>query len=329
MGLIRDIAVALEMSEDDISRIVSTAPRRYKIFAIPKRSGFGQRIIAQPARELKAIQRYLIAEKLRGLRVHPIATAYRVGMSIADNAAHHVKNRVIMKLDFKDFFHSITPNDLLSLIKKTDIDTITREDRALLSSILFWLNPFENRLCLSIGAPSSPHISNVVMEPLDREFYKVARDYSTVCTRYADDITLSSNSVEKLLKVEQRIRRIISRSSQPRLTFNEEKRGIFTKAGRRIVTGLVLTPNAKLSLGRDRKRKISAALHHISIGRNVTQEHREQTRGWLAYAKSVEPSFVDKMSRKYSVAFQSVIRMAILPSGISAESVDTTEVDME
>jgi hypothetical protein len=93
------------------------------------------------------------------------------------------------------------------------------------------------------------------------------------------------------------------------LTFNDEKRGLFTTAGRRMVTGLVLTPDGKVSLGRDRKRKISAALHHISIGRNVSLEHRELTRGWLAYANSVEPCFVAAMSAKYPHAFHAVLGM--------------------
>jgi RNA-directed DNA polymerase len=311
MSLVRDLATALEMSEDDISRIIYTAPRRYKIFAVPKRSGLGHRIIAQPARELKAIQRYVIAEKLRGLRLHPIAMAYRTGKSIADNAAQHANKRVILKLDFRDFFHSITPRDLQAAIDQANFSGIAKEDRVLLNNILFWHHPTEHKMCLSIGAPSSPFISNFVMESLDREFYKVARSFSVICTRYADDITLSANSIENLLKAEREIRRIISRTKRPRLTFNEEKRGIFTTAGRRIVTGLVLTPEGKVSLGRDRKRKISAALHHISIGRNVAQEHMQRTRGWLAYANSVEPTFAASMQRKYPALFRQLMSMPV------------------
>jgi RNA-directed DNA polymerase len=312
MSLLRDLALALEMSEDDIRRIVVTAPLRYKVFSIPKRAGGGQRLIAQPARELKALQRYVVAEKLKSLRIHPIATAYRIGKSIRHNASAHAKKRVIMKLDFRDFFHSIRPNDLLATLKRANVE-FTPEDSSVLTRILFWHNPFANRMCLSIGAPSSPFISNVVMEQLDRGFHKIARDCSVVCTRYADDITLSGRLIEDLLKAEERIVRLVARSKQPRLKFNNDKRGIFTKAGRRIVTGLVITSDSKVSLGRDRKRRISAALHHISIGRNTTAEHQHETRGWLAYAKSVEPSFVETMSRKYPQAFRSVMSMPIAP----------------
>jgi hypothetical protein len=91
----------------------------------------------------------------------------------------------------------------------------------------------------------------------------------------------------------------------------------------RIVTGLVLTPDAKISLGRDRKRRISAALHHISVSRNVTEEHRSQTRGWLAYANSVEPSFIATMERKYPRAFRSVMGMPFASPSMAAASFDS------
>lgn len=322
MGLLRDLSVALEMSSDDISRIVMTAPNRYKVFTIPKRSGTDRRIIAQPARELKAIQRYVVSNKLGGLRIHPIAMAYRKGKSIADNAKLHAKKRVILKLDFQNFFHSILPQDLQLIIKRSKLDTIDQSDRVLLNFIFFWQHPLDERLCLSIGAPSSPYISNAVMEPLDREFHRIARECSTTCTRYADDITLSGNSIENLLKAEQKIKQIVSRSKNPRLSFNDDKRGIFTTAGRRVVTGLVITPDAKVSLGRERKRRISAALHHISVGRNLTPEHMEQTRGWLAYANSVEPTFVDAMAKKYSSAYHFVMGMPISSSENISELID-------
>jgi RNA-directed DNA polymerase len=314
VGLLSDIARGLDISEGEIAKIAATAPRRYKVFAIPKRSGLGHRIIAQPSRKVKAIQRYVMSQTLRGLPVHPMATAYRIGKSIADNAAPHAQRRVILKLDFRDFFHSITPPDLDSIVKISGLAALSGNERGLLTSILFWRHPLENRLCLSIGAPSSPFISNAVMEPLDRAFDGAVRDCWVTYTRYADDITLSADTIENLLKAERRIRHIVAGSERPKLTFNDDKRGVFTTAGRRIVTGLVLTPDGKISLGRERKRSISAALHHIATGRNVARDHREQTRGWLAHAKSVEPSFLEAMARKYPTALRAVMNMPLSPA---------------
>jgi RNA-directed DNA polymerase len=297
-----------------------SAPRRYKLFTIKKRNGIDRRVIAQPARVLKAMQRYVIAAKLQALPIHPIATAYRAGRNIADNAVPHAGKRVILKLDFRDFFTSIMPGNLTAVLDDAQLDTISAADRTLLTAILFWLNPLDKRLCLAIGAPSSPFISNVVMEPLDRQFEAIARAHSARCTRYADDITLSGNSIESLLQAEQELRRAVARAPHPRLTFNDAKRGIFTSAGRRLVTGLVLTPDGNVSLGRERKRTISAALHHIAAGRNATPAHREETRGWLAYANSVEPAFVVAMAVKYPRAFRTVMGMGFATREALAEA---------
>jgi hypothetical protein len=155
----------------------------------------------------------------------------RTGRSIADNAAPHAGKRVILKLDFRDFSNSITPDDLAAV--------------------------------LNDAVPRAPY---------------------------------------------------------PRLTFNDDKRGIFTGAGRRLVTGLVLTPNGKVSLGRERKRTISAALHHITVGRNATRTHREETRGWLAYANSVEPTFVMTVAVQYPRAFRTVMGMGFTTREVLSEA---------
>jgi hypothetical protein len=71
-----------EGSEYDILRIVRNAPVRYKTYTIQKRNG-GDRIISQPARELKALQRLLVDGLLYHLPVHPAATAYIPGVTWA------------------------------------------------------------------------------------------------------------------------------------------------------------------------------------------------------------------------------------------------------
>jgi hypothetical protein len=60
MSLVIELIEAIGLSGNDIERVIHTAPARYKVYPIEKRSG-GHRIIAQPSRELKAIQRYILA----------------------------------------------------------------------------------------------------------------------------------------------------------------------------------------------------------------------------------------------------------------------------
>ena len=69
-------------------------------------------------------------------------------------------------------------------------------------------------------------------------------------------------------------------------------------ARRGRVTGLVLTNDGKVSLGRDRKRLIRATVHHFIAGKLNPEQIRE-LRGMLTYVKSVEPKFLVRLRSKY------------------------------
>src|SRR5690349_9067277 len=142
--------------QHDLDRIIKTAPRRYKVFEIPKRNG-GMREIAQPARELKLLQRVLVEKLLAQLPIHDAARAYRVGMSIRDNAAPHCGGGPILKMDFRDFFPSIRSTDWEAYCAEHNL--LTPEDRKIASAIFFRRRKGERVLRLSIGAPSSPSLS--------------------------------------------------------------------------------------------------------------------------------------------------------------------------
>jgi hypothetical protein len=307
MPLVQDISRALGLSVNDVTRIVVTAPSRYKTYTIPKRSGGGVRTIAQPSRELKDIQRYLAFETLAKLPIHVSATAYIKGKNIRSNALAHAKNRVILKLDFQDFFHSISFPDLADALTRAPDTEVSSQDWQVLERALFWHNRQTGALCLSIGAPSSPFVSNAVMYQFDVTVSEIAQRHNAIYTRYADDISISADTVEELQLVQTAVNNAVANLAHPRLQFNTRKTGIYTKAGRRIITGLIITPVGRVSLGRKRKRQISAAVHHILVGTDRSNEHLSKTRGWLAFASSVEPFVVRSLRRKYGSVVDEIL----------------------
>src|ERR1700680_1139676 len=105
--LLASLGVAMLLSEQELMRLVKSAPRRYKVFKIPKRTPGQFREIAQPAKEIKALQYWVMNRVLSKFSVHPAAIGYRQGLNIADNARPHVYGRFLLKLDFRDFFPSI------------------------------------------------------------------------------------------------------------------------------------------------------------------------------------------------------------------------------
>jgi RNA-directed DNA polymerase len=94
-----------------ILSVARTASHRYKTYSIPKASG-GERVIHHPARELKLFQSWLAKNIFSHFPTHAAAFAYRPGRSIRHHAELHRRNNYILKVDFAEFFPSITAHDI-------------------------------------------------------------------------------------------------------------------------------------------------------------------------------------------------------------------------
>lgn len=300
MNLLESITVETGLRAPDAERIIASAPKRYKQYAIPKRDG-GLRIIAQPSRELKLLQRLLTDQWLKSLPVHICATAYVRKKNILENALLHRGSRAILKLDFESFFPSLRVTDWKRFVEGKKCPWDGQGDLARVTNILFWGQGQSRPHCLSIGAPTSPIVSNLLMFDLDEQFFKRASELGVAYTRYADDITASAATIEQIVEFEKYVRAALRSCRSPRLKVNEKKRGIYTQGQRRMVTGLILTPVGKVSIGRERKRKISTLLHLFSLGR-LDVNRIGYLKGMLGFSIANEPDFLGRLRRKYGNA---------------------------
>jgi len=174
--IVRVLSIETGLPDSAVRKIMTSAPVRYKEYRIPKRSG-GMRQIAQPAREVKLLQRAFVSTFLTSLPIHQSATAYRAGSSIRDNAAPHVGHGPILKLDFRDFFSSIRSQDWVSYCR--DFGCLqSEEDVHLTASLLFQRQSGHRLLRLAIGAPSSPMLSNILIPSLSE---RDVRGFSNRC----------------------------------------------------------------------------------------------------------------------------------------------------
>lgn len=295
MSLLQLILEELPFDKQELASLIATAPRRYKTYQIPKRDGKTFRTIAQPASEVKILQKLMIDRVVAHWPVHESATAYRTGASIADHVRRHINSRYLLKLDFSNFFPSITAADLRQHAAANS--KLEPADIAMLVNILAWRNKLNGQFCLSIGAPSSPHVSNSIMYEFDKKLTEICAKRDVTYSRYADDLAFSTNRRDTLKEIEIEIKHVLKELTYPHLTLNEKKTINVSKRYNRTLVGLTITPDGKVSLGRDRKRQISAQLHRFSQG-YLKGEEISQLRGVLAYAWSVEPEFVLRLIEK-------------------------------
>ncbi|URV24877.1 retron St85 family RNA-directed DNA polymerase [Burkholderia gladioli] len=294
MDLIDRLQAAFPLSRAEVELLIKTAPRRYKIHTIEKRNGRGLREIAQPTAELKLVQRWIVSTYINELPVHSAAIAYRPGLGIKDHAKKHAARKYLLKLDFKDFFPSIRAGDLRThLTHHTDLSTA---DKSALMRLLFRLDSENGAMVLSIGAPSSPAISNTVMYPFDIAIADYCRENDIAYTRYADDLAFSTDTPHVLDALQDFIRKTCRGLIYPSLTLNEKKTVFTSKKFQRQLTGLILTNDGTVSLGREKKRDLRAMAHHFSRGA-LSNEEMSRLRGLLAFAMSIEPQFVHSIIR--------------------------------
>ncbi len=231
----------------------------YCAFKIPKKKG-GFREIFAPNIELKFIQTllnelfqayyYTIKPSVvNGFVINPLRDA--PSCNILANASPHVGKKYVLNLDLKDFFPSISAKRIQDLL----LSPVFNYEQHLATAMTLLLT-YKGQL--PIGAPSSPVMSNFICLPLDEALMAFAHENQLVYTRYADDLTFSSDSLIHETQIEALIKRIQDNDFQ----VNFKKVRLASSGSKQTVTGL--TVNEKPNVDRKLLKKIRAMLHDLS-----------------------------------------------------------------
>lgn len=301
--LVSSISKDLRIPVADVDSIIKSAPFRYRTYTIPKRSG-GLREINHPAASLKIVQRWLVEKLLNELRVHRSAMGYVEGLGIFQNAGMHRRSNFFVRYDFRDFFPSISEGVVSRYINAEILANRFNHDLDVVPVVvrLVCYSPkrgFQKRL--SIGAPSSPHISNLVMYRFDEELSRAAVSAGVVYTRYADDIYLSSGDRLRLEEFEPVMRRTLDKEA-PFVSVNENKIQRMSRRNRVSITGLKISSQRRVSVGRELKRSIRTRIY-LALEGKLDSDGVAKLRGHVAYVKGIEPVFVGSLERKYPAFF--------------------------
>lgn len=282
----------LQLPLDYIDKVARSASYRYKAYAVRKRSG-GRRTIHHPAKELKILQRWLLQTVIERWPVHPAAHAYEIGRNTRSTAEVHARNAYLLRMDFKDFFPSLTATDIHKYWEShpESISGWCEDDKQ------FFIQVVCRHRRLTIGAPTSPRLSNVLCRQFDGVVSDLCEADEVSYSRYADDMFFSSRRAGLLPAIERGVLKILERLEWPEhLQVNTSKTHHFSKKGRRVVTGLVLTQYGTVSVGRAQKRYLRSLIHRY---KDLGNEDRLKLAGFLAYIRSVEPRYLNDLIMKF------------------------------
>ena len=193
---LKDIAHTLGVKPKTVSYLLYILPEaeKYHSFEIPKRNG-GKRLINAPEPRLKMLQRRLAnvlygcvseVEKCAPSR-RPLAHGFTHSCSIFTNASVHKNRRYVLNLDLEDFFPSFNFGRIRGLFIKDKRFELNEKVATVIAQIACHNNG------LPQGSPCSPIISNLLGHLLDVRLARFAKKNKCTYSRYADDITFSTN----------------------------------------------------------------------------------------------------------------------------------------
>jgi retron-type reverse transcriptase len=267
---LHDIAHILGYQPKSLSYVVYKMPNKYETFTVPKKAG-GVRTISAPRSELKLLQRRLSAglqscwDEINSEKkiTRPLAHGFRREFSILTNASVHRGRRFVFNVDIKDFFDSINFGRVYGFFLKNKDFALTGN----VAKVLAAISCHEGKL--PQGSPCSPVISNLVGQILDIKLAKLAHRHGCSYSRYADDLTFSTNKrafpsaiaelgVDHSWSPGAALSRIIAKSG---FALNPKKSRMQYCDSRQEVTGLVV--NRRINTRPEYRRLARAMTHRL------------------------------------------------------------------
>lgn len=251
---LNELAILLRHKPQAMSYIIYKTPhaKKYTTFEIDKASG-GKRVIHSPEPRLKILQKNLSEllqqclqeiEQASGIKKGP-SHAFKPARSIVTNSLAHRKKRYVFNLDLQNFFPSFNFGRVRGYFLKNKNFLLSEKVATLIAQIACYNNS------LPQGSPSSPVITNLIGHIVDIKLIDLAKRNSCYFTRYADDITFSTNEKkfpsniaiqgeDNTWSPSRRLQSIIKRSN---FSINHSKTRMQYSFSRQEVTGLVTNKN--------------------------------------------------------------------------------------
>jgi hypothetical protein len=325
LATVKDLRLWLGLFEHELAwfadverrqhRVTQSRLHHYRYRWIEKRSG-SQRLIEIPKTRLKAIQRRISGEILNRVPPHACAHGFTRGRSSRSYVAPHVGKPVVLRMDLKDFFHTVPVPRIGALFRRLGYPwavarllqgLCTHASSPPLAGDRFQSLSWEKRKRLvdkhlPQGAPSSPAIANLCAWRLDCRLQGVANRFSLDYTRYADDLAFSGG--EHLLRLAPFLQRLIGAIAlEEGFAINHRKTRLRTQAQSQRLAGVIV--NSKPNLPRAEFDRLKAILHNCTVSGPESQnlegveDFKAHLAGRIAYVSWLNPTRGARLKRLF------------------------------
>ena len=314
----------------------------YREFRVRKRPVAGEppryRFIAVPEPKLLQAQTWIARNILRHAPCHDASTAYAPGSRLAEAARRHCCAQWMIKIDVRDFFEALTEIDAHRVFRERGYQPLVALELARLCTRLRdkhresgsflpmrrrprW-KPFDfdagsrdgvtsvyPRKFLGVipqGAPTSPMLANLAVRDLDEALSDLATQFGLRYSRYADDLTFSTNNKTfGRSRANHAIGEVYQTLVRRGLSPNRAKTNVVPPGSRKIVLGL-LVDGSKPRLTREFRDRLRMHMHYITVDDGGPAHHarargftsveglRQHLLGLIAFAGQIDAGLADR-----------------------------------
>ncbi len=281
----------------------------YHYRVLTKQSG-NIRLIESPKLHLKQLQRKILAQILDRIPSHPAVHGFIKGRSIRSFVTPHTGQRVILKMDLKDFFPSIRAARIQTIFRTAGYpESVADRLGGICTNVAprgLWsrginINPtllkatriMYSRPHLPQGAPTSPALANLCAYRMDCRLDGLARSIGARYTRYADDLAFSGDDLleSRVIRFSTHVAAIVH---EERFHVNHLKTRIMRQGVRQYLAGLVTNQHPNVT--RKDVDLLKAILTNCirfgpeSQNRNSHPHFRLHLEGRISFVQSINPS---------------------------------------
>lgn len=227
------------------------------------------------------LQKNLLDKFLLDIPLPNCVCGFVKGKSYLDFLEQHCSKDYYLRLDIKDFFHSLKAFKVKEVMDEYIHVSDIHKKKEILDDIV---NIVTLNGSLPQGAITSPQVSNILFRRLDIRIRNYCRKFNVDYTRYADDMLFSSNDKRLHEKFFVKMISKILRENQLKVNVKKLRKSL----GRLVLNGYVI--DREISLSRNKLKNVNALLYAF-----------ENFNGERNYPKCFQ-EFNDRVSRIQGVS---------------------------
>jgi RNA-directed DNA polymerase len=249
------------------------------------------RLIEAPKSGLKYLQRRILSHILERIPPHLAVHGFIKRRSIKTFAAPHTGQRVVLRMDLKDFFPSFRAARIQAFFRtigypESVADLLGGICTTSAPQALCKLLPLHGQPHLPQGAPTSPALANLCFRRMDCRLTGLAQAAGASYTRYADDLAFSGGEAFERC-VDRFPAHVAAILSEEDFRVNHRKTRIMRQGGRQHLAGLVV--NDHLNIRRADFDLLKAILTNCAR-RGAGGENRAHLEGRVGFVESISPA---------------------------------------